>query len=109
MEFILLLFVLFLTYKLIDRQYVDVEPYILTYYLLDANANKVVDLIKNNIDSNICTFKITYLNLIEPLEISKLIQNISLVKNVNVCYDDNNHGITVNIFGCEEIKNELKN
>jgi len=103
MEFILLIFVLFLTYILIDRQYVDIEPYILTYYVLDANANKVVNIIKNNIDSNICTFKINYLNLIEPLEISKLIQNISLVKNVHVCYDDNNHGITVKIYNCDEI------
>ena len=101
MEFILI-FVLLLTYIFIDTQYIDTKHYILTYYLLDANANKVVNLIKNNVDSDVCTFKINYLNFIEPLEISKLIQNNSLSKNVHICYDNNNHGITVNIFGCDE-------
>lgn len=105
MEFILLIFVIFLTYVFIDRQYIDIEHDILTYYVLDANANKIVNLIKSNIDSNVCIFKINYLNLIEPIEISKLIQSISLSKNVHVCYNDNNHGIIVKIYN-EEIINK---
>ena len=88
------LFVIIIFLSFID-DYNKNEASITSFYIYDANANKVVDIIKFNLEKNIFPFKIEYPNLIEPLEISKLVQNISINKNIHIRYDDNNHGITV--------------
>ena len=107
MEFFLLIIVTYVTlfyFDILPLKFNEkIEPSINTYFIIDATASKVVKTIMSNIEKNICTFKIEYLSLIDPIEISKLIQNNSLDKNIHICYNDNNHSINVNIYNCDEI------
>lgn len=81
-----------------------IEPSIPKYYIKDATADKVVEFIMSNISNNIYPFKIEYIALIEHNEISKLIQSYSIDTNIHICYNDNKHGVTVNIFCRDEEK-----